>query len=796
MLSNRSLKFIIGLSAVAGVILLAGIIFLVMDKLSYTVYDQDTLIQGDLIVSAGNPIKLKNNAKLTITGDAVIEDQVRCIDGGVNLEIQGDLIAKNEMNCDSDPEEVGAENAGINLVIKGNAIFTSSSKVVSTGSVQFVDDESKLVRSQEQIDVRHENLDQLEGTGIGPLDEEGEDFTMNLPSKSRLGSFSDMLVPVAHAQIQGQLSPPNIGVDIDFEALEQAELELLIDLMRQYIASEKPDDTKIQEFVKEIIERMGLQLDDTDFFDKLTKADIYLTLVEAPNPEELTRWFFERALIQGETVVIVQGEIIIGDGRKAPFDIDISDDFKREGNEQEKPKRVLLNYDFSDDKGLALQNITITGLDGVHYGGVTAPDCTYKGQDGGDAMRFTGRAGRMRIGNVTLNNGDGGTGETVVSPRGCTESKMTGGEGGKPGNIRLVATQEFVIDGSVYIVPGEGGQGGGARASIKLDSIDRCPAEDGKPVEAIGGDGGDSKQRLRTSGSVAGLGNVQIDPSFGGNGGPAIADGIDSVASSGETCGCAGGNGSPATAKGGNGGDASRTDGSKGGNGGTATAFAGFPGDGGSCGENEGPGGKGGDGGNAIATPGAGGNGNQQGADGQVINEVGGDAGFGGNGCSEGKAGAVGTGQTPGLEAEDGDNTCKADAKPKSFISVILFNGLSIPVFQLRVAGPDACDGDHWHGGPAKSTTGEIVNDPAPEACGFGKRNEVIPMDEAVDQEKMIELFGPSITEHLVISGNQEMTKEAPANDCSMVRICMVGGSWITCPGQEDIVARNAELGC
>jgi RNA polymerase sigma factor (sigma-70 family) len=61
---------------------------------------------------------------------------------------------------------------------------------------------------------------------------------------------------------------------------------------------------------------------------------------------------------------------------------------------------------------------------------------------------------------------------------------------------------------------------------------------------------------------------------------------------------------------------------------------------------------------------------------------------------------------------------------PPPEIEVIEFEGLLLPTDQLRIAGPDACDGDHWHGGPVVALDGTVVNDPAPGVCGFGKVDE------------------------------------------------------------------------
>jgi hypothetical protein len=66
-----------------------------------------------------------------------------------------------------------------------------------------------------------------------------------------------------------------------------------------------------------------------------------------------------------------------------------------------------------------------------------------------------------------------------------------------------------------------------------------------------------------------------------------------------------------------------------------------------------------------------------------------------------------------------------------SRIEVLVIGGNYYPKSQFRVAGPDACDAPHYHGGMVyglqTKTSTTIVNttDPAPRACGFGKVSEV-----------------------------------------------------------------------
>jgi hypothetical protein len=105
---------------------------------------------------------------------------------------------------------------------------------------------------------------------------------------------------------------------------------------------------------------------------------------------------------------------------------------------------------------------------------------------------------------------------------------------------------------------------------------------------------------------------------------------------------------------------------------------------------------------------------------------------------------------TESEQAQTGDLT--DEDEETSRIEVLVIGGAYYPKSQFRVAGPDACDSDHYHGGQVfglqskTSTTVVNMNDPAPNACGFGRVAEVpvelidITLEQSVELLKNIPL--------------------------------------------------------
>ena len=783
MVSKNLLRGVLVGGVITALLLLAAIWWLFLN-VDYIVYETDTVIEGDLVVSKDQPIILRNNAKLTVKGDAFLGGEIRCENGAINLEVEGSLLASDEINCAADPEEVNTNEAGVRLVVKGDAFFTANSQVNSAGSFQLVDDSSKLAVSQTEIDQAFARVEAVESAGIqiGPISNEEAASEFEAPARK-----VSVLPFVQVAQAQEQLPLDRELSDLLGLGLPQ-EFEELINLMLKSPLSEQERREILDRFEKEIGDRFFPGLDEIFENNPNRQArreverqrneikQMAANLLGAFGPEDFedVRWLLERMIVedqlQGPTV-IPSGTLTIGKGEKPPQDLDV-DEIVDQDKLKRKPKKIILNFDFSDGSGVALKNMTITGPDGITAASGKSGQCAVVGENGGDAMRFNVRAGNFRINNFNLFMGHGGDGSSVSSPSDCKEANVTGGNGGKPGNFRMFASNKFEIAGTFEIFPGGGGFGGYSSATTR-DEAPGCSGEIAGNAVSKGGNGGDSMQKLRVNGTVSGSGNVKIGPATGGAGGTAISKA--GTGSDGETCGCAGTKGGDATSTGGNGGNAIASAGgtSQGGDGGNAFATAGDGGFGGSCGIDEGPGGDGGGGGNATANAGIPGTGDIIGQTGQT-EPFGGDAGNGGDGCGEGIKGSP-PGTPDGAPGVDGKNTCTVPEKDKTQITagidpnspyeieVIQYGGSYLPIFQIRLTGEGepACAQRHWHGGPAKLMTGVEVNDPNPGACGYGTIVERPIMKISVDVDQAVAVFGQGVMAHFTEKA-QSPKAEAP----------------------------------
>lgn len=68
-------------------------------------------------------------------------------------------------------------------------------------------------------------------------------------------------------------------------------------------------------------------------------------------------------------------------------------------------------------------------------------------------------------------------------------------------------------------------------------------------------------------------------------------------------------------------------------------------------------------------------------------------------------------------------------------VKVLVFGGEHYPLVQFHVAGPDACDADHYHAAVAGSFQGSSTSDPNPTSCGFGRVSEAEVIEVDVSQE-------------------------------------------------------------
>lgn len=418
-------------------------------------------------------------------------------------------------------------------------------------------------------------------------------------------------------------------------------------------------------------------------------------------------------------------------------------------------KRIVV-FLFPTANKLSFESFELTGPDGRAGQDDKESSCNAKGQKGEDAFRMLVIAPNIAVNDFTLKLGSGGKGGDAETKKDCDHGIAIGGKGGEPSNFKMIAQNDFSINGSFMITPGRGGEGGMSKAFGK----DGGPKEKGGDATSNAGDGGNNNKTLNVGGVVSGTENVQFGSAIGGNGGNAIA--MPGKGGDGEKCGEKGGDGGKGSATGGKGGNASlKVSGGAvrsldsedaGGKGGDAESKGGKGGNGGNC-DSKGPGGNGGKGGDADSKFGKGGMGtDKNGDDGKNNNQTGGDGGNGGDGCKEGKGGKGGKGIPPGVDGKDGKNVCiideetkdvmivpsatpspKTEASPepkptpeeKIIIKAIKYQGKFLPVDQLIIENEEGCGADHWHAkiGAVRATDNSMIGDPGPQ-CGYGKVKE------------------------------------------------------------------------
>ncbi|MDC1205604.1 hypothetical protein N8083_02030, partial [Candidatus Pacebacteria bacterium] len=152
--------------------------------------------------------------------------------------------------------------------------------------------------------------------------------------------------------------------------------------------------------------------------------------------------FFERfvnvahaQINNGTTTVNLSSDPIIVSGK-----------IKIQGPVRKGAKRVVV-FDFPNTSSVTVQNFELEGPAG-RPGDADTGSCDVTGKKGEDAFRFNAFAPNLTVNNFTLMLGDGGKGGEATAGDGCEEAKAKGGDGGKPGNFRMIGSQKFEITGA------------------------------------------------------------------------------------------------------------------------------------------------------------------------------------------------------------------------------------------------------------------------------------------------------------------------------------------------------------
>ncbi len=647
-----------------GVIILIVSGFFYVYQFNYTfeetaVYDSDTILEGDVTIAAGEQTTLKNGAVLTVRGNLDVQGELVCDGGSMKLVVGGALtITSGTLECKG--------GGDVAIVAKGPITFGDDANIVSDGSVQVVDDESKLAKTDGDIEAifNETGEDSGEGTRIGPMIEGGKvgggiSLVPSLPGYASLFGAIDVAeaqnatdkdgnpipgVVISGTWTVGEGGAPPSGVDVQTPEKKIKKIILNFNFGQN-------GDVALQNF--HLIGPKGRSGEGDEGKSCNARGkdgeDAFRFRVVARN---ITLDEFRLELGDG------------GDGGSAETTKNCDPGIAKGGKAGEAGNfkmtavgKIQINsFHIVPGRGGSGGSATAHGKDGLPAcPGERGGDATATGGDGGKNKKELAASGAVTgVGNVTIDVVRGGYGGDAVADPGKggngTACKCAGGPGGKG-----TATSGKGGDASLSGIAGrsEGGDGGNADSR-----------------GGTGGNGGSCKVNEPTGGNGGKGGDAK---STAGKGGAANANGAD-----GEVKDETGGNG-------GNGGDG--------------------------CGP--GGGGKGGIG----KPPGA------DGAKGKLIctkekPKTAPDSGS----TSVVPGGDAKTTPTEGTKGGASVEGSSGGTQPPKSVQAVQYQGKYLPVDQLIVEDEAGCGADHWHAaeGVVIATDGTRVADPGPQ-CGYGK---------------------------------------------------------------------------
>jgi len=645
---------------VAGVALILAIIgtfyFLSGSKFSETAtYDTDTIIESSLAVAQGEQTTLKSGATLTVRGDLTVDGAIACDGGALSLIVEGETRVNGTLSC----------AGGITVVAQGPIAFSPDARVVSDGSVQIVNDASKIAKADADVEkvFNETGEDTGAGTRIGPMIEGG---TVG-------GGVS--------------LTSQNTFADAGFGA----RLLSFVSVAEAEEARDK-DGNVIPGVVISGTWTIG-------------EGGMPPAGVDVPTPDKKIKKIILNFNFGKDGDVALKNFHLVGpQGRSGESDEGKSCNARGKDGENAFRFRVQA-------RNITLDEFRLELGDGGDGGSAeTTKDCdpgVAKGGKGGEAGNFKMTAeGEIQINSFHIVPGRGGSGGSAIAHGkdglpACPGTKggdatATGGDGGK-NKKELAATGGVAGIANVTIDSVVGGIGGDATANPGKGGSGtacKCNGGAGGKGTATAGKGGDASLSGITGTSKGGKGgDADSQGGQGGNGGSCKVN-------------------EPTGGNGGKGGDAKSTFGKGGtaqtnGEGGTVKDETG--GSGGNGGDGCGPGG---DGKGGLGKPPG-----TDGAKGKLIcteekpktaPDTGGTSVTPGTGTQT-------TGGTSGAGTTGGTSETKT-------IQAIQFEGKYLPVDQLIIEDEVGCGAEHWHAaeGLVVATDGSQVFDPGPQ-CGFGK---------------------------------------------------------------------------
>jgi hypothetical protein len=536
-----------------------------------------TIISEDMLIATfwvpdGTITEIRNNAVVTVNGDADIAGTLRATDGRITLRVDGDLtidgLLRSIRSDDAELDEnvpLGQQPVGITIIAGDGAVtFSEDSSVQTDGAVVVTDDDAVLDRTPVELFAEIEDVSSDEMPTLVPLPPDNPIFADGAPKP---------------------ILAPSPGADTS-------------PTIRQVIAPAP-----------------------------VTLSGVWPPAGAAAPAGDQPVWIFR---FDGNRPLNLDDWTVNG---PTPPDRPEADQSAMPGdNATGRGGKSGLRLNIWNNGGAI--NVTGTVTLNLAPGGAGGPAmatcASATGGNGGAAGNFRMSAsGGINVSNgiLRINPGPAGSGGAATvqvgaaGAAGCPgatgdAATATGGNGGE-NRKRIFARGNVQGLGNVQIGPIVAGDGGNATAEScdGGDGLACCDGGAGGAATAIGGSGGEASLNLTgvaVNGSAATVtggagGMADATAALGGNGGDCkFSDAGD------------GGDGGAATAIGGAGGAAvsSGGAGSTGGNGGDAVATGGDGGDGGDSGFGQ-PG-FGGFGGIATATAGAGGAGDTAGTAGDT----------------------------------------------------------------------------------------------------------------------------------------------------------------------------------
>lgn len=147
-----------------------------------TIIDSDTTLDT-LAVHSGRTVRVRNNAVVTVSGDATIDGTLEAEDGRVVLMVSGNVTVNGTVSAmgateSASDQPLNQQSAGIYIVVSNGAIVLGDDAVLqTTGNYVLTDDADVLTQTPQQL---YEEVEDLSGDNLPtfvPLPPENEAFT-------------------------------------------------------------------------------------------------------------------------------------------------------------------------------------------------------------------------------------------------------------------------------------------------------------------------------------------------------------------------------------------------------------------------------------------------------------------------------------------------------------------------------------------------------------------------------------------------------------------------------------------